>query len=208
MTGELLDFVTAPEELFQLLYAHLPTSLTILRRLQFARLVASGDDRILFASDTGVLGGDASRWPQAFTVTSVDFSRGPDTQIWIYSTLEDKGVTGVAEYEYRGQLQATLQALMLLKKQYGKELTYGDCVLLGAVHSDVRSLLAETGRVQHRDTGFYDKWLFRDEHLPFLERPLPDGMYWTKANLDDCREAVASTNIPRRAYVQQAKTDS
>jgi hypothetical protein len=206
-------FTTAPPQLINLLTSRLPTSLSILRRLQSHTfpIGTSRNAHIVVVSDTGSLGDDDSgndnhqdalQQPRAFTVSWFDFSTGPDTQMWLYSTLEDKSVTGVPEGVYEKQLEVLVGEITRLNGEYGKPLVYPGSLLLGSLHTDVRDVLDKQGRVEPRTSGSYDKWLFRDENLPVGEIPLPEGMRWDRANLDDCHEVVSNTTIPRRAYVQ------
>ena len=213
MSSTVSTFSSVPDELIELLTDRLPTSFTILRRLQSAR---SGSDtsptaRIVFVSDTGSLtateaqgnaseqdGGNLHK-PHALTVAYVDMAGGPDTQMWMYSTLEDARVTDVPAGEYDRQLEALAQRLVQMRHEHGKELRYPGCVLLGSVHSDTRKMLERCGRVRPRATGDYDKWLFREELLPQRDAPLPDGMHWDKANLADCEMVVSIATVPRLA---------
>lgn len=193
-------YTTPPEALLRLLNARLPTSLPLLRRLQFTTfpIGASPETRIVFVSNSGPLEGDAAQ-TRDFTAAWFDFSSGPDTQMWMYSTLEDPSVTGVDEATYELQLAALVQEISRLNKIYGRELIYPNCLLVGTMHSRVRELLEKTGRVRPRITGNYDKWLFRAEDLPNSEDTLPEGMHWDTATLDDCHMVVSRTDIPRQA---------
>jgi hypothetical protein len=91
------DFPQVPPEwLLALLASHLPYSLPTLRRLQFAHRVKSGSSpttRILLAynaADSPAAGGPvAPPGPACFAAAYVDPSRGPETECWLYSTLED-----------------------------------------------------------------------------------------------------------------------
>lgn len=198
MTGEILVFPTVPTGLIELLTSRLPTSLTILRRLQYT-LFPSGTSptaRILFVSDTGSIGGqDGQDQPHAFTVSYLDLGGGPDTQMFIYSTIENDGVNDVPEGEYDRQLESLIQMVVRLRSDHGKELVYKDSVLLGSLHSKVRRQLEGLGRIQPRKTGEYDKWLFRREDLPSSEEALPEGMHWDKATFRDCEIVISKTDI-------------
>lgn len=201
MTPKALTFNAAPGLVLELLNARLPTSLPLLRRLQFSQLPegTTSNARIVFVSDSADLRDDP---PEAFTVAYLDFSFGPDTQSWMYSTLEDPSSTS-AEAVYDDQLAVLINEIIRLKKEYGKPLVYPDSLLVGTLHSHVRQLLERSGRAKPRATGNYDKWLFRFENLPSAEEVLPEGMYWDKASLEDCQIVVSRSDLPRRACVAQ-----
>ncbi|KAH7323027.1 hypothetical protein B0I35DRAFT_426951 [Stachybotrys elegans] len=190
MSVQTQTFATVPDWLLAQLSNHLPYSLPLLRRLQFTKLPRGTSEhaRIVLVSD------DTST---CFTVAYVDPAGGPDTHMWLYSTLEDKPLQHAEKAHYTQQLEATIQALVAIYKDYGRETSYPGCVLLGTVHSEVRALLEPTGRVIPRAVGGYDKWLFKTEDLPRTEVALPEGMYWDRASLEDCRVVASRTNLPR-----------
>ncbi|UNI18021.1 hypothetical protein JDV02_004321 [Purpureocillium takamizusanense] len=197
-------FATAPQGLIELLTAHLPTSLTILRRLQFAaRSKPSPTGRVLFVADQNLTFDKAApSFPSKFTVMYSDFSVSTETQMFLYSTLEDKPpMTYTAEDRavYEEQFLAIVDELIRLRNEFDPEGTCPTAMLLGSVHADVCSILEKTGRVFPRPTGLYDKWLFRVEDLPRAESPLPQGMHWGHASYSDCEIVVSRTDIPRTA---------
>jgi len=84
------DTQTAPESLIALLTSHLPHSLPVLRRIQFAAKFPRGSSagtHILYAYSPGQDPKDDD--DQNFAAAYVDLSRRQETQVWIYSTLED-----------------------------------------------------------------------------------------------------------------------
>jgi hypothetical protein len=186
-----------PYELLDRLKARLPSSVTVLRRLQFAKYngattPATRIISIINSSDTS-----------KFTAAFVDFVRGPDTQMFIYSTLEDEPSTDSAVNDaYKEQFQALVGEVDRLVADHGELPWYPHGVLLGSLHTRVRRLLETMDRVEGRPTGYYDKWLFRAEDIPAIEEELPEGMSWDTATLDDCKVVVSRTDIPRTAYVK------
>ncbi|UZP34674.1 hypothetical protein NXS19_002490 [Fusarium pseudograminearum] len=199
------DFVevysTIPTELLTLLSSHLPYSLPLLRRLQFTKFEGGLREtaKVIFVPDSKINDGDS---PKKFTAMYVDVGGGPDTQAWIYSTYEhpDQATTRDTTV-YQEQLDRIVQESIKIAKDYGRELVYGDAVLLGTLHDSVRELLYKTGRVEPRETGAYDKWLFKYEDIPKDEVKLPEGMKWGTATEDDCRIAISRTDIPRTVQV-------
>ncbi|KAJ6438852.1 transmembrane alpha-helix domain-containing protein [Purpureocillium lavendulum] len=196
-------FTSVPERLIELLTEHLPTSLTILRRLQFAaRAAPSPTARVVFVADRDLPASEASPKPSKFTVVYGDYTNSADAQSFVYSTLEDKPTTtypATERAEYEEQLLAVVKEMTGLRNGFDPECEYPTTVLVGSLHADVRAILEKTGRVHPRPTGAYDKWLFRVEDLPQAESPLPDGMHWDHASLSDCQVVVSRTDIPRTA---------
>ncbi|GKU05198.1 gnat family [Fusarium langsethiae] len=197
------DFVevysTVPTGLLTLLSNQLPYSLPLLRRLQFTKLEGGLREtaKVILSADSKL-----EEFPKQFTAMYVDVGGGPDTQTWIYSTYEHPDQAATRDTTiYEKQLDKIVQKSIEIAKDYGRELVYGDAVLLGTLHHSVRELLHKTGRVQPRKTGVYDKWLFKYEDIPKDEVELPEGMKWGTATEDDCRIVVSRTNIPRTVQV-------
>lgn len=190
-----------PEDLERLLQAHLPYSLPVLRRLQHAKHKDGmpPNARAVVVSSGDVLGSDQLASAR-FTAAYVDYGGGPDTQMWLFSTLEEVEKPSDADKaEYRLQIEELVRELVKLGKEYGKPTVYPGGLLLGSLHTAVRDVLIDLGRAAPRATGFYDKWLFQAKGFPENDAPLPDGMRWDTASLDDCRIVVSRTDIPRVA---------
>ncbi|KAF7546273.1 hypothetical protein G7046_g9346 [Stylonectria norvegica] len=189
-----------PNGLLPLLTSHLPFSLPLLRRLQYTKRNGgtSPTARVIVISDSETIQDDVASHSR-FTAAYVDVGGSRDTQMWIYSTFEDDAdahdaeAAGVCEK----QLARLVDELAAIGKAFDGELKYPGAVLLGTLHSSVREILLKTGRVEPRATGFYDKWLFRSESIPDAEQPLPEGMQWSSASLEDCHVVLARTHIPR-----------
>ncbi|RBR11646.1 uncharacterized protein FIESC28_08873 [Fusarium coffeatum] len=197
----MVDFVkvysTVSGDLLTLLSHQLPYSLPLLRRLQFAQLEGGLPQtaKVILAADSEL---SDSKSPKKFTVMYVDVGGGPDTQAWVYSTYEHPKLATIEDTTiYEQQLDRIVQESIGIAKEYGQKLSYGDAVLVGTIHDSVRELLYKSGRVEPRETGAYDKWLFKYEDLPKDEVELPKGMYWATATEDDCRVVISRTDIPR-----------
>ncbi|RGP60426.1 gnat family [Fusarium longipes] len=194
-------YSTIPANLLALLSNHLPYSLPLLRRVQFAQLEGGLREtaKIILAANSKL---DDEEPPETFSAMYVDVGGGPDTQAWIYSTIEhpDQATTKDTTI-YEKQLDKIVQESIRIAQDYGRELVYGDAVLVGTLHDSVRELLYKTGRVVPRETGAYDKWLFKYEDVPKDEVELPKGMQWGTATEDDCRVVISRTDIPRTVEV-------
>lgn len=188
-------YVDVPDDVESMLGAHTPYSLPLLRRLQHAKHIQPSPQArtILVSHPDGSL-----------TAAWVDFAGGPDTQMWLYSTLDDESETVPIDHytatHYTAQLEELTMEILRLGAQYGKSSHYPGALLLGSLTTPVRRLLEKMNRVQSRPSGYYDKWLFRPENLPTQDDGLPPGMRWDEANLSDCQIVVARTNLPRTAY--------
>ncbi|QLI68211.1 uncharacterized protein G6M90_00g035550 [Metarhizium brunneum] len=190
-------FDSPPEELLHLLASQLPASLTLLRRLQFAvhRNCTGPDARIIVSSDTGQIG-DGPTKPTCFAAAYAELSTGPDTQMVMYSSMEQGRPSDEELPVHEGHIMNLVRTLAELRREYGGKLAYGNSLLVGNVHSDVHDILTKTGRVTARRD--YDKWLFRMEHVPELKETLDlAGMHWGTASLEDCRLVASRTDIPR-----------
>lgn len=185
-------FNIPPLELYTLLSEHLPLSLTLTRRLQFTTRPGGSTShaRVLFASTEGKLASS----PRSFTAAYLDISGGPDTQMVLYSTAESE-VPG----DYASQFQALVAECIKIRQSYGK--TYYDgSVLLGSLDSKSQTFLeTNSGRVQSRSTGEYNKFFFDVDKIRDTTTALPEGMIWDTGTLEDCKVVVSRTDIPRPA---------
>ncbi|XWW97463.1 hypothetical protein V2A60_005445 [Cordyceps javanica] len=209
MSGMMESFLIPPESLEQLLLAHLPTSLTLLRKVQYLRRKAtSGANKfpqILLASDGATTIGDGSaplHTPGSFTVAYINTTVAQSTAMYLYSTLQDcqdePEASAVAETER--QLELILQGLISLRHAMQEEDTQTripTSVVLGSLHSRIRGLWEATGRISPRPTGLYDKWIFDVDRVPHLDEELPEGMVWGSGSPQDCRVVASRTDIPR-----------
>lgn len=128
MTGAVEISRVVPDAAFRALQAHLPYSLPLFRRLQFMNLPSGR------TPDSSIL--TAFHEQEAFTVTYLDFSRGPEAELWLYSSLENEQIvdeTSICE----GQILSLLSIVRQLEQKYSisqKRLTPG-VVLIGSLHS-------------------------------------------------------------------------
>lgn len=199
-------FTFVPDRLLDLLAGHLPTSLTILRRLQFASYtnLSSHDSHIVFSSDIGTLDNKSTK-TKHFAVTFVDLLGGPDTQMWFYSSMEAADYENLSQSElhiHETHIMKCVYALVQIRKRFACDLAYGNSVLLGSLHSEVCKILIKNKRILPLPSGKYDKWLFKVQDIPSWDMPLWEGMYWAEASLGDCQIAASRTDLPRPPYVQ------
>lgn len=181
-----------PEALEALLSSHMPYSLPLLRRLQFSKHkgLSSPAERFILVSDSA---------NDAFTAAYLDVAGGPDTHMWLYSTLEDGNDDSNEDEYYRTQLDRLARAAVDVAKQHGKPTLYPEGVLLGSLHTRVRRLLQDMGRLTARSSGYYDKWIFRAGELPGADVALPEGLRWDVPTYEDCETVVERADVPRTA---------
>lgn len=202
------DSSSSLDSLDALLQTRLPYSLPLLRRIQQARArgLLTPQARVVFVSENDIATSAAHAGDESvkFTATYVDVSFGPETQMWLFSTLEadeDEANSAAADEDlYRSHLDAIISSISGLARIYGQPLTYGHAVLLGSLHTSIRKLLGD--KISGRATGFYDKWLFRGEDLPEADGgDLEGGMVWDVPGESDLELAVSRTDIPRTPLV-------
>lgn len=201
MSQHTQTFTSPPDGVEALLLRFLPESLTILRCIQlrrangtppFARLFLTSSSQDAFSPET-------AQSISSFTLSYVDVAGGPNTQMWLFSTLQCTPDDATERQRCAAQLDSLTCGILKLRQEYAKPLAYDEAVLLGSLETNVRKVLAETGRVAHRDTGFYDKWLMDASKLEVPKDALPDGLAWGTATLEDCKVVVARSSLPRPA---------
>ncbi|KAK8140268.1 hypothetical protein PG984_000334 [Apiospora sp. TS-2023a] len=177
-----------PAALLRLLSAHLPHSLSLLRRLQFTKFPGGVTEhaRILFASDAALLLphpslngiGVATDEHRSFSAAYLDISRGPETQMWMYSTLERCGHNSADRDEKTmeqrqnalGHAVSVLRTIRRLKNEYAAVPSHssplGPCVLAGTLSEALRIALQDEAGIASGNVSPYDKWLLDVRNLP------------------------------------------
>lgn len=181
-----------PSLLLTVLQSHLPYSLNVLRRLQFASRVEGG------SSPSAYIISVSSPDTPHFCAAYYDPSRGPETECWAYSTLEDsvpinrdpESFAYIPPNLPENEVKTCVEQLVLLFRRLAAieaEFTSSceehglpadtyrqpGAVRIGACHETVRRLLMAVG-VGIRSTGvvpkgkdweFYAKWLVRVDEV-------------------------------------------
>lgn len=232
-----------PEALAKLLTLFDPLhTLPLVRRLQFTRFPGGITEhtRILFSSTvsleerlttaTAAVDTDSNIHPDAkdksippFAAAYLDFSRGPETELWVYSSLERRcsssaaGKQADADGDDELEKQEIASVLALLRNVKRREAEYfapgsaraaareHPTLLVGNLNEVLRARLVGAG-VDLVSTGLYDKFLFCVEDLPDVK--LPDGIsgdgrswVWDRVRPEDIPLTILRTKIPRREYV-------
>lgn len=162
---ETFSAASIPAQLLTRLNSHLPFSLTVLRRLQVASRKQGGstpNSHILYVHDGSYTDGP-------FAAAYMDLSRGPETECWIYSSLQDSVPPNPSPTSSEVLLPTGLppdeqevcvrQVLFLLRRIRAIETSYAFAhgeegfnkghskghVRIGALHETVRQLLIAAG---------------------------------------------------------------
>lgn len=207
MDFTVFTYVDTPAGLLDLLSAHLPFSLPLFRRLQFTKLEGglAPTSRIVFASDSGKEPRNAaSNGMMHFSAAYIDPAAGPETQMWVYSTLEDDYVSLEGAEVAKGLVASVVNRARSIGRDYEGDLAYPGGLLVGTLHASVRQAMGEAAiSFSLRSTYGYDKWLFRVDELPDGHFDLPEGMYWSTATRADCEVVISRNDLPRQAYCSQ-----
>lgn len=176
------------------LQAHLPHSLPVLRRLQFMNLPGgrTPNSHILSIFEL----------PEIFTIVYLDFSRGPETEAWLYSSMERLAGSEI-------QTRCEVQVLRILERvgeiertyvaENGPRITPG-IICVGSLHEKTLKFLGGSQRVKEH-TIAHDKFIFDIDNLP-PEKELPHGeMSYAKIRRSDIPLVLCRTKIPRKEHV-------
>ncbi|GKT47825.1 uncharacterized protein ColSpa_08006 [Colletotrichum spaethianum] len=197
-------YTTVPDGLIPLLESHLPNSLPILRRLQFTRFRGGmrPTARIIFASDSPLVAEQTGQSPSQrnFTAAYLDFGSNIETQLFIYSTLEDGTITDGQEREAAElQIMAAIDAVKQVSREQPDNRAYPGGCLVGTLATVTRETMIKRGVVvKQRAVYEYEKWLFRVDEVPEFEVTLPEGATWAPATERDCEVVISRTTVPRQ----------
>lgn len=188
------DNAEAPELVLQVLKQHLPYSLATLRRLQFMSHPGGAktpSSHVLSAFDTSSPG-------QEFFVACLDFSRGPDTEMWLYSSLENPSLPS-NQAICEAQILSLISRVREIEAAYTAQRAIPGILLIGSLHKRVFEILQKNELVQ-RHTPEHLKFLFRLDGLT-LGGELPDGMVFSEVGAEDIPLVLSRTAIPYQASV-------
>lgn len=221
MDSLLIDCPTpVPAHFLALLKDRLPHSLALLRRAQFSHFPGgtSPDAHFLFASaqrGSQDRSGDVTPSPpRHFAAAYLDLSQHPETQMFLYSTLQDSadddddddgeedpvvehvlGLCAALFHRVRLLAAATPAAAVARGRAHG--------VMVGSFHEAThRRLVARRGLVSSYWNP-HDVWLFHLDELP-LAAPaaaaaLAPGLVWSVVRREDVPLIASRTTIPKVA---------
>lgn len=199
---------------FAILSDHLPQTITLLRRLQFTRLPQDTPEHAhyLFASDPN--GPSGSQRPSHFAACYLDFSKGPETELYFYSTLEDYENWGVLA---EGELERVIDIIVALFQRVkaiaestissgAHKLFREHGVMVGGMHQPTYQLLCERRGFTSSYWKPHDVWLFRLDRFPALSEGLTSlqgegyrehGLRWDVVRREDVPLIASRTKIPK-----------
>ncbi|KAI0383956.1 hypothetical protein F5Y04DRAFT_250102 [Hypomontagnella monticulosa] len=225
MSPDVAIYTTPPEALIELLQTHhLPHALPLLRRLRFTRFPGgiTASSRILFSCPSPSPSSSALSGTHdgPFAAAYLDLSRGPETELWLYASLECRpdylavaASVGLAGTQAKAQVEggkgvaneeasavcahAILREVRRQRDAYSEERRALATVVAGTLSETLRMALLNQG-VVFADVSVYDKWMFRVDGLPDVRSPLEEGMRWDKFHREDIPLMLSRTNINRK----------
>jgi hypothetical protein len=134
---------------------------------------------------------------ESFVVAYLDLSRGPETEMWMYSSYENPGLRQNVNQAESKILQMIGHIKDLTKKyeETGKRETPG-IVLIGTLEEKVLKFLKARGIVSQMSIPHF-KFIFRKKDLP-VQKDLPTGMEWGIVREEDLKLVLSRTQIPRK----------
>lgn len=215
------EFTTpVPQTEFGILREHLPQSLALLRRIQFTHYQQGTTEhaRYLFATDSdGATNGAGCKRqpsPRHFAAAYLDLSKGPETEMYFYSTLEDaKDLANVPSDEVEHVLdlavavfQRARLAAQAATSSGAYKLSRGGGFMVGGLHQPTYELLCHRRGLASSYWNPHDAWLFRLGRLPELGEGLASlrgegygehGLAWDAVRREDVPLIASRTYIPK-----------
>ncbi|KAK4672960.1 hypothetical protein QC763_107580 [Podospora pseudopauciseta] len=200
---------SVPPSLLSLLYSkpYFPFSLPVLRRIQFAETFADRGGCTSHSRVVHVYHHPGTRDPDRFVTGYVDLSKGPETQVWLFCSLE---------IQSGGEEGRVWDGLLLRFFQVAEGLWEGGRkkkILVGSIHEMVRKRminlgmgLEKTALAGGQEWEFDYKFVFRVGDLPELEGGMSDKtwevegreFYWDEVRKGDVGLVKSRTAIDRQ----------
>jgi hypothetical protein len=185
-----------PTELvIRLLSQHLPYSLPTLRRLQSMTSMRAQ------TSNQHVLSTFEKESPKdGFLVAYLDFSRGPETEMWLYSSIENPTVSS-NEVVCEEQVLKLLECVREIERKYiaTYERETPGILLIGSLHKRILQLLERHSLVKKKTLQHF-KFIFKIKDLP-VRRELPEELTWSSVRASDIPLVLSRTAIPYKESV-------
>lgn len=216
-----------PESLINPLKEHLPHSFALLRRAQFTHFPngTSPHAHFLYASEPSPRSSADATCPpyKHFAAAYLDLSAGPETQMFLYSTLQDAGddiVSSVPDAEVAHVLDlcaALFARVRLIAAETAAEgrhaLHRAHGAMVGNFHEATYQLLVARRGLVSSYWNPHDVWLFRVDELPPLPPPPPEteleasslakvgeeGLVWSVVRREDVPLIASRTKLPKVA---------
>jgi hypothetical protein len=193
MAVSIIDSRKPPKELLSVLEQHLPYSLPVLRRLQFMNFPGGQ------TPDSHVLSTFGKELPaQDFAVAYLDFSRGPETEMWLYSSIENPETDGNTICEQ--QILELLKRVRDIESRISQDRReWPGVVLIGTLHEKILGILEKNSMVKEK-TYEHFKFIFKVEDLPTATPLLDNELSYSAVKLSDIPLVLSRTHIPRKEY--------
>lgn len=148
----------------------------------------------ILASFEGSIPGDS------FVVAYLDYSRGPETEMWLFSSLEQSPPSQEDRKLAERQLVALVRKVGDIEDDFDQPRGTPGTVLLGSAHENVIEALRRNQLVE-RATVPYRKFLFNTGSQT-LDIALPSQDFrWGSVRPEDLALVLSRTQIPRREFV-------
>jgi hypothetical protein len=194
MTIDIIASREPPKEVLSVLEQHLPYSLPVLRRLQFMNFPGgqTPDSHVLSTFDKELPAQD-------FAVAYLDFSRGPETEMWLYSSIENPGTDWNAII-CEEQILELLKRVRDIESQMAQDRReWPGVVLIGTLHEKILGILEKNSMVKEK-TYEHFKFIFKVENLPIGAPLLDKELSYSTVKLSDIPLVLSRTHIPRKEY--------
>jgi hypothetical protein len=184
MEAQICDNAVPTQQVLDALRQHLPYSLPTLRRLQFMKtsVVQTLSSHVLSSFDAEAPGKD-------FLVASLDLSKCPETEMWLYSSIENPDRPGDERVR---ELERSYQ---------GRRATPG-IVMVATLHKTILEILEKHSMVKAK-TEEHFKFIFKMGELP-PGKPLPENLSWSTINPSDISLVLSRTEIPYQAFAKSS----
>jgi hypothetical protein len=192
MDTEITDCPDASDQVIKVLTHHLPYSLPLLRRLRFS------------TPTSRVLSTFASAPSQDFLAAYVDVNNCPETEIWIYSSIEHPDLPS-NEAVCEDQVLKLFARVREIERTFPGQRKTPGVVLVATLHEQILRMLEKRGLVRDR-TEEHTKLLFKRKDVP-AERSLPDGLRWSEIRPSDLSLVLSRTTIPYQPCVTLLRQD-
>ena len=123
----------------------------------------------------------------------VDLSKCPETEIWLYSTMEHTETPGNAIVCEEQVLKLSAQVREIEKTFEGQRQTPG-IVFVGTLHARILEIL-EKHSLAKSNTEEHFRFIFKMNNLP-AGNPLPDELLWSTVRPPDLPLVLSRTTIP------------
>lgn len=190
------DSTELPESTYSLLVSHLPHSLALLRRIQFMNIPGGKTD------NSHILTFIDRVFSEAFVVAYLDFSRGPETEMWLYSSVERGSLPSEVEAQCEAQIIQVLKRVGEIEQGYVSKRETPGVVLIGSLHERVLEVTRKWKAVStvRPLTEPYYKYIFRSEDLPERKElgGEGEGLKWGRIGRENIPLVLSRTAIPRK----------